>query len=218
MKSGEEDEKKERTWLPTKVENLYRHKKGTYYGRFKIAGKKKWVALRTTVFTTAKLRLTDEAKKIAELRASGVTADAANLTFANLIKTYLDRVDADSGISAKTKQGRHDGVNRVLKTRPKFASLSPARLAPATVAEWSHRLRTNEEFSRPGAKTVHCGFSADAVNKAVASKKEQGSGFGVGYSPNAAPFWSPAPSATRSPSGLPRKGCPSSNVRPASGL
>lgn len=167
MKSGEEDEKKERTWLPTKVQNLYRHKGESYYGRFKIAGKKKWVALRTTVFTTAKLRLTDEAKKIAELRASGVTADAANLTFANLIKTYLERVDADSGISTKTKQGRHDGVNRVLKTWPKFASLSPARLAPAAVAGWSHRLRSNAEFSRPGAKTVHRGFSADAVNKAV---------------------------------------------------
>ena len=167
MKTDEEGEKKERTWLPTNVQNLYRHKGGTYYGRFKIAGKKKWVALKTTVFTTAKLRLADEGKKIAELRAAGVTADAANLTFASLIKTYLERVDGDSSMSVKTKQGRHDGVNRVLKTWPKFESLSPTRLAPSAVADWSHRLRTAAEFSRPGAKTVHRGFSADSVNKAV---------------------------------------------------
>lgn len=167
MKTDEEGEKKEHTWLPTNVQNLYRHKGGPYYGRFKIAGKKKWVALKTTVFTTAKLRLADEGKKIAELRAAGVTADAANLIFASLIKTYLERVDGDSSMSVKTKQGRHDGVNRVLKTWPRFESLSPTRLAPSAIANWSHRLRTAAEFSRPGAETVHRGFSADPFNKAV---------------------------------------------------
>ncbi len=159
--------KKERTWTATKVQNLYRHKGGGYYGRFKISGKQKWVTLDTQVFTTAKLRLADEAKKIAELRASGADADGMSLKFAKLIETYLTRVEADASISLRTKQGKREGIKRVTKSWPEFASLKPSQLKPATVADWSNRLRTESTFSRPGAKTVHRGFSADAVNKAV---------------------------------------------------
>jgi integrase len=158
---------KERTWTTTKVQNLYRHKSGGYYGRFAIAGKKKWVSLKTKVFTTAKLRLTDQAKQVAEMRSTGATSDAVSLKMGQLIDTYLVRIEEDAAMAVKTKQGRKDGVNRILKTWDGFEVLKPQQIQPAGVAEWSNRLRTKSEFSRPGAKTVHKGFSADAVNKAV---------------------------------------------------
>jgi len=162
-----EEDKKERTWTATQVQNLYRHKGGGYYSRFTIAGKKKWASLKTKVFTTAKLRLTDEAKRVAELRASGASADAMTMNFEALIEIYQARVAADAELSPSTKASRMHCLRRVKTTWPEFPALKPAQLQPARVAEWSNHLRTKTTFSRPGAKTVHEGFSADSVNKAV---------------------------------------------------
>jgi hypothetical protein len=65
----------------TSVQNLYRHKSGNYYGRFELGGKKKWIALKTKVFATAKLLLADRAKEIQSRRISGVPQEATLLTF-----------------------------------------------------------------------------------------------------------------------------------------
>lgn len=161
-KSGKEPE-----FVATKVQNLYRHKSGSYYGRFKIAGKEKRTSLRTKTFTTAKLRLADLAKQIGELRAAGASADAVSITMGDLIDTYSTRIANDAEMAPKTKQGRMEGVKRILKTWEGFEKLPPAKIQAATVAEWSNRLRNKAEFRRPGAKSAQIGFSADSVNKAV---------------------------------------------------
>ncbi len=64
MKTDTATEEKTSVWQATRVQNLYRHKGGNYYGRFKVAGPTRWLSLKTTVFSTAKLRLADEARTI----------------------------------------------------------------------------------------------------------------------------------------------------------
>ena len=66
-----EERKSETVWETTNVTNLLRNRQsGSYYARVKVNGKQKWRALRTTIFSVAKLRLGDIEK---EVRAQGLT-------------------------------------------------------------------------------------------------------------------------------------------------
>jgi integrase len=164
-------EEKPRVWSTTNVQNLYRHKSGNYYGRFKVCGKNKWVPLRTKRFTTAKLKLADEGKKAAERRAAAIPTDGMSLTFGDLAETYRERFQADPKLTPATRLSREDALNRITKTWPEFMGMKPARLLAPMVVQWSNRLRTGATFSRPGAKTVHQGYAADSVNKSVETVK-----------------------------------------------
>ncbi|MSU46650.1 MAG: hypothetical protein EXS42_05890 [Lacunisphaera sp.] len=54
------------SWQRTQVQGLLRNRtSGIYYGRWILSGKQKWKSLKTDVFTVAKLRLIDEAAKVA---------------------------------------------------------------------------------------------------------------------------------------------------------
>ena len=154
-------------WTPTKVQNLYRHKGGFYYGRFKIDRSRRWVALKTSVFSTAKLRLNDEEQKILEARASGVTSEATTLTFKQLAEIYTARYEIDPHISAGTKLSRGHALARLIKHWPGFGAMKPAKLYAPAVADWGNRLRTGGRFKRHKAKTTHVGYAADSVNKCI---------------------------------------------------
>ena len=47
------------TWSKTKIQNLVRHKSGTYYARLYKGGKEQWKSLKTPLFDVAKFRLRD---------------------------------------------------------------------------------------------------------------------------------------------------------------
>ena len=110
MKNEGKSAAKSTFWIPTQVQNLYRHKGGCYYARFKVAGHTRWVALKTTVFSTAKLRLNDEEQRILEVRASGITSEATTLTFKQLAEIYTARYQADPNLSVGTKLSRGHAV------------------------------------------------------------------------------------------------------------
>jgi integrase len=167
MKIETKSEKKMSVWRPTRVQNLYRHKGGSYYGRFKLAGRTRWLTLKTAVFSTAKLRLADEARNISEKRAVGVTDEATSLTFENIAEIYAARFQTDPKLAPTTKLSRAHALTRVRKTWPTFLPMKPVKLTVAMVADWSNRLRTATKFKRPGARTVQVGYAADSVNKGL---------------------------------------------------
>ncbi|MCC5022757.1 MAG: hypothetical protein J6386_08155 [Candidatus Synoicihabitans palmerolidicus] len=72
------------------------------------------MALKTKMFTTAKLLLSGEGKKFVELRHRGATAYAISTNFTGLVVSHLDGVDADATAPpAKTKKNRHEEVMRI---------------------------------------------------------------------------------------------------------
>lgn len=155
------------TWVTTNVQNLYRHKTGNYYGRFEVAGKKKWVALRTKKFSTAKVRLTDENDRVTKGRANGAMVDGMNFTFRDLVKIYTERFREDPDLAPASKHSREVVLKRVKATWPQLWGMRPVAVKPAAVAEWANRLRTQTQHAPPGAKTKKKGYSAVAVNQAV---------------------------------------------------
>jgi hypothetical protein len=73
-------------WERTSVQSLLRNRmSGRYYGRWKIAGKQKWISLDTDVFPVAKLRLNDEAAKIGHQRSSAAAVTAGSGTMQDLM-------------------------------------------------------------------------------------------------------------------------------------
>ncbi|MGA3007420.1 MAG: tyrosine-type recombinase/integrase [Opitutaceae bacterium] len=167
MKTDTETKQKTSVWQSTRVQNLYRHKGGNYYGRFKVAGHTRWLSLKTTVFSTAKLRLADEARTISEKRAVGVTNEATSLTFEQIAEIYTARFQADPELSPATKLSRVHALARIRKTWPEFIPMKPVKVTAAMIADWSNRLRTATKFKRHGAKTEHTGYAADSVNKCL---------------------------------------------------
>lgn len=155
--------------VATAVQNLYRRREKTYYGRFKVSGQTRWVSLKTNVFSTAKLRLAEEMKTISGMREVGVDPDALSFTFARLKEIYVKRYEADAEIAAKTKLGRTHALSRIEKTWPEFMELKPNKVTAVMISEWSNRARTEVTFRRHGAKKVHRGYSADCVNQSLSA-------------------------------------------------
>ncbi len=155
--------------VATAIQNLYRRPSGIYYGRFKVSGRTRWVSLKTNVFSTAKLRLTEEMKTISGMREIGVDSNALSFDFAKLKEIYTRRYLADAEISGKTKLGRGHAIQRIENTWPQFMEMKPNKVTAVMISEWANRVRTEATFQRHGAKTVHRGYSADCVNQSLSA-------------------------------------------------
>jgi integrase len=157
-------------WERTSVQNLLRHgTNGRYYGRWTVGGKQKWVGLKTTVFTVAKLKLNDESRKIEKLRGSKAALGTAKGTVGDLMAVYEERVKGNEDLKPNSKKARLSGVTKLRRTWPELPSLKPAQVTPAAVAEWVAAFKAGKgaSFTPPGAKKAISGNSAASVNRAV---------------------------------------------------
>jgi integrase len=162
----------EKIWATTREPNLLRNQKsGQYYGRFTIAGKQKWFALETDLFTVAKLRLVDKRAGIERLRQTADNVTAGGASMGDLGTLYKQRVEDRVDIKPKTKRRLREEVEAIIKTWPGFASLPPSRVTRQAVIEWRNRMsREGTGHMSPGAKAVspkNNGSSASLINKCI---------------------------------------------------
>jgi integrase len=156
-------------WEKTQVQCLLRHKhSGRYYGRFKVSGKQKWVALDTDVFSVAKSRVADEATKFQKIRGTITEVAAGNATMGQLFDIYRQRSEANHDLRPSTVTARLTGMKKVLKTWPGLKDMEPGQVTPTAVQAWATRFKLEgTRFTPPGAKTVRKGNSASSVNRAI---------------------------------------------------
>ena len=160
-------------WEKTQVQCLLRNRhSGRYYGRFKVSGKQKWVALDTDVFSVAKVRLTDEAAKFQKIRGAVSEVSAGKATVGQLVEIYRQQTESNGDLRGSTKTARFTSIKKVLKTWPGLEDLAPAQVTPAAVQKWAARFKQEGTgFVAPGSKTVRKGNSASSVNRAIDSLK-----------------------------------------------
>ena len=158
-----------KVWERTAVQNLLRNgKSGRYYGRWKIAGKQKWIALETDVFSVAKHRITEEASKIGRLRGSAAAVTAGSGTMQDLMAMYEEASTGHSELRPASITARLTALKKVCKTWPELAAMKPAHVTPGAVAAWASRFKAEgTRFTPPGAKTALKGNSATSVNRAI---------------------------------------------------
>ncbi len=164
---------KPRVWATTNVENLLRHKGGTYYGRFRVRGKRKLICLNTNVFSVAKLRLHDEAGKIHQERGSSFAVESGDVTMADLCKTYIERFESLE-ISPASRRDRHVSLKRLIRTWPDFLQLQPKAITAQQCWGWANRLKNEGSGFRPNhaTKPARKGASGSAVNRAITALQQ----------------------------------------------
>ncbi len=155
--------------VPMQVQNLYHRSNGRYYGRFKLAGKTRWVSLKTKVLEVARLRLANELQAIAGMRFVGVEKDALSFTFAELKEIYVKRYNSDPEMTEQTKAVRGQALARIERTWPQVMAMKPNKVTVHMISDWGNRLRTIVSFRTPGAKRDRRGYSADCVNQSLSA-------------------------------------------------
>ena len=80
-------------WKRTKVQNLLQNSEsGRYYARFRVAGKQKWISLKTDVYTVAKLRLADAVKAERRLASRHESKNLGRLKVGEAMDLYLREI------------------------------------------------------------------------------------------------------------------------------
>ncbi len=159
----------------TNVQGLVRHREsGRYYARFKIHGARTMKALKTTVWSVAKLRLADELAKVERKRGQKARVlEAGDVRIGDL----LNRLGAcyDSEILAKNTKTSHRITMAILNDqwRVCFGSdlrtLRPEKITNEAVAEFSNFLVTKavQKVRNNGAKAKRRGYGAITINKVI---------------------------------------------------
>jgi len=159
----------------TNIQGLVRHRKsGRYYARFKIHGRRTMKALKTTVWSVAKLRLVDELAKVERKRGQKTKVlESGDVRVGDL----LNRLDAcyDSETLAKNTKTSHRITMVILKDqwhvcfRSDLRTLKPGKITNEAVAEFSNFLATKavQKVRNNGAKSKRRGYGAITVNKVL---------------------------------------------------
>ena len=80
-----------KTWQRTRLQNLVRHKAGSYYARAFAGGKEVWKSLKTSHFSVAKAKLAEFLKEHRERVSNGNGEVAAKMTFGEAAAIHLAR-------------------------------------------------------------------------------------------------------------------------------
>lgn len=170
------DETTDSVWdHATNVQGLVRHRKsGRYYARFKVHGRRTMKALKTSVWSVAKLRLADELAKAEKLRAKERrVVESGDVRMSDL----FDRLDAcyDSvNLVARTKTS-HRTTMAVLEQQWQachgvaLREAKPTTITQEAVATFANHLsaKAHQKVRNNGAKAKRRGYGAVTVNKVL---------------------------------------------------
>jgi integrase len=119
-----------------RVPNLLQYvSNGNYYGRIKVSGKLIRESLKTDVWTTAKLRLTDFLKEQHEAR--GRTAPPK---FSAAVELFKRALESDTGIKPQSKKYRLWCLGKIQKTWPELWDQTLDEITPQECKEWAAKL------------------------------------------------------------------------------
>jgi hypothetical protein len=108
---------------------------GNYYGRIRVNGKLIRVSLKTTVWTTAKLRLTDLQK---DQRENSNKVEPPK--FSEAVEMFKLELEHDTTLKPQSKKYRLWCLGKLQKTWPELWSLRINEITPQACKEWSSKL------------------------------------------------------------------------------
>ena len=108
---------------------------GNYYGRIKVGGKTIRESLKTEVWTTAKLRLTDFTKKHQERRSQVEPPQ-----FSAAVDLFKQELANDTTIKPQSKKYRLWCLGKLQKTWPALWKLRIDEITPEACNEWAAKL------------------------------------------------------------------------------
>lgn len=160
-----------KTWERTKTPGLLRHRGGSYYGRFTLAGKTNFVPLQTKLLEIARGRFADERAKVENTRKAARATTNGTGTMGDLLALFRESVKGRADIEESTRTRSLNNISYIEKTWPDFAALRPGAITRAEIEKWRDRAMTHGTgFRPPGAKSESVavsGRAASSFNKGV---------------------------------------------------
>src|SRR5215204_2029251 len=107
-----------KTWEKTRLQNLVRHKSGSYYARAFAGGKEVWKSLKTSHFSVAQARLLEFLREHRE-RVSNTNGEvSAKMTFGEAARIHLRNLDDNLGLKSRTRDYWREVLAALLKSWP----------------------------------------------------------------------------------------------------
>jgi integrase len=108
---------------------------GNYYGRIRVNGKLIRVSLKTSVWTTARMRLTDLQK---DQRENSNKVEPPK--FSEAVELFKRELEHDTAIKPQSKKYRHYCLTKLQRTWPELWELRINEITPEACKEWAAKL------------------------------------------------------------------------------
>jgi hypothetical protein len=92
-----------KTWEKTRLQNLVRHKSGSYYARAFAGGKEVWTSLKTSHFGIAQAKLAEFLKEHRERVSNGNGEVSAKITFGEAAAIHRRNLDDNLSIKPRAR-------------------------------------------------------------------------------------------------------------------
>jgi integrase len=147
------NETKTKTWERTNTPGLLRHRSGTYYARLSIAGKMKFVPLKTKLRAVADVRFADHRARVVKGRKAAKRATAGTGTMGDILAILREQITNDVDIKPQTRARYLQDVKYCETTWPDLGSLRPDEIGEDELRAWKNRAMTQGTgFRPPGSK------------------------------------------------------------------
>lgn len=156
-------------WQPAGPEGLYLNtQSGIYYSRYRMNGTRTFRALKTKLFSVAKLKHAKRKFDVEKDRQRGVRLDGEFQTLGGLLVEMRVRL-AEMPVAESTRVGRDANIER-LQTHwqhGNFATVRARHVTPEVVAELREFLLHKAEWKWKFQKGKHRGFKVPVVNQTL---------------------------------------------------
>lgn len=142
-----------KAWTKTRHRNLWRHKSGYYYIRVSIDGKQKWCALGTDRASVAEARMGDKLRDLRTARKARAAVGRGAMTFLDAAAVWEARMQAEPGLSPRTKQFYSYGLAKLRQAWPELDGTHAEKITRGDIEAWRDRMLKSKPFVPPGAKT-----------------------------------------------------------------
>src|SRR6266702_3474231 len=105
-----------KTWKRTRLQNLIRHKSGSYYARAFAGGKEVWKSLKTSHFSVAEAKLAEFLKEHRKRISNGNGEVSAKMTFGEAAAVHLRNLDDNLSIKLRTRDYWRECLAALLKS------------------------------------------------------------------------------------------------------
>jgi integrase len=126
-----------KTWERTRLQNLVRHKSGSYYARAFAGGKEVWKSLKTSHFSVAQAKLAEFLKEHRERVSNGNGEVSAKMTFGEAAAIHLRNIEDNLSIKPRTRDYWRECLAALKKSWAGLNETEVRRITQADCKKWA---------------------------------------------------------------------------------
>lgn len=132
-----------KTWERTRLQNLVRHKSGSYYARAYAGGKEVWKSLKTSHFSVAQAKLGEFLKEHRKRVSNGNGEVSAKMSFGDAATIHLGNLDDNPRIKPSTRHYWRQRLAALFKSWPGLIETEIRKITQADCKKWANAYAKN---------------------------------------------------------------------------